>query len=268
MNLLVEQLITVERNVFHGINDDVLRDTMEEIANFKRVVIVDDDGNAKKAETGEELLAAIEGGKITVQEFGKVISSILRNDGMDPGMIEKAVEHLLNTSTFKRKYRDGAPSVEDLRTDGYTEEVIALIRKETGLGDDEEVDTEQEPAAPTPIDPPTLVDKIKTSIQRKHVVTMYYDGDEPGGKGAREIEPVAFGRSKANNLVVRAWDFKGASHRGFLGTRPFPGWRLFRVDKILTYNLTSDIFDEERPDYNRNGDKSMTELILNAKFDD
>ena len=95
---------------------------------------------------------------------------------------------------------------------------------------------------------------------------MYYDGDEPGGKGNREIEPVAFGYSKAGNQVLRAWDFLGASHTDFLGTQPLPGWRLFRIDKIMTYIPTDEKFNEIRPNYNRTGDKSMNRLIINAKF--
>ena len=34
---------------------------------------------------------------------------------------------------------------------------------------------------------------IQDSIRKKIVVTVYYDGDEPGGKGYRRIEPVCVG---------------------------------------------------------------------------
>ena len=84
---------------------------------------------------------------------------------------------------------------------------------------------------------------IEDSINKKIVVTMYYDGDEPGGKGYRRMEPVAVGYSKGgNNLVLRAWDLDGASHTATIGEKPLPGWRLFRVDKILTYQPTTDNF--------------------------
>jgi len=107
---------------------------------------------------------------------------------------------------------------------------------------------------------------IQDSIKKRIVVTVYYDGDIPGGKGYRRIEPVCVGYSKAGNLVVRAWDIDGASHTASIGEKPLPGWRLFRADKIFTYQPTSDTFSEVRPNYNPNGDKSMERVILKAKF--
>lgn len=107
---------------------------------------------------------------------------------------------------------------------------------------------------------------IQDSIKKRIVVTVYYDGDIPGGKGYRRIEPVCVGYSKAGNLVVRAWDIDGASHTDSIGEKPLPGWRLFRADKIFTYQPTADTFSEVRPNYNPNGDKSMERVILNAKF--
>jgi len=107
---------------------------------------------------------------------------------------------------------------------------------------------------------------IQDSIRKKIVVTVYYDGDEPGGKGYRRIEPVCVGYSKAGNLVIRAWDLDGASHTASIGEKPLPGWRLFRADKIFTYQPTTDNFTEVRPNYNPNGDKSMERVILNAQF--
>jgi predicted DNA-binding transcriptional regulator YafY len=107
---------------------------------------------------------------------------------------------------------------------------------------------------------------IQDSIKKKIVVTIYYDGDIPGGKGYRRIEPVCVGTSKAGNMVLRAWDLDGASHTNTTGEQPLPGWRLFRVDKIFTYQPTTDNFTEMRFGYNPTGDKSMTNVILNAQF--
>lgn len=107
---------------------------------------------------------------------------------------------------------------------------------------------------------------VQNSIKDKNVMTIYYDGDIPGGKGFRRIEPVCLGYSKAGNLVLRAWDIDGASHTATTGEQPLPGWRLFRLDKIFTYKPTGDKFDSARPNYNPNGDKSMTRVILNAQF--
>ena len=110
------------------------------------------------------------------------------------------------------------------------------------------------------------IDSIVNAIKNRDKIIIYYDGDEPGGRGLREIEPVCFGYSKAGNPVLRAWDIEGSSHTAYKGEQPLPGWRLFRVDKILTYKPTLDNFTTARPGYNLNGDKSMTRVILNAKF--
>lgn len=110
------------------------------------------------------------------------------------------------------------------------------------------------------------IDSIVDAIKKRQKVVIYYDGDEPGGRGLREIEPVCFGYSKANNPVLRAWDNEGASHTGYKGEQPLPGWRLFRVDKILSFKPTGEIFNQMKPNYNPNGDKSMTRVIINVNF--
>jgi predicted DNA-binding transcriptional regulator YafY len=110
-------------------------------------------------------------------------------------------------------------------------------------------------------------DTLINSIRNKDVIVIYYDGDEPGGRGLREIEPVCLGVSKSGNKVLRAWEKGGASHRGYLGVRPIPGWRLFRSDKITSVNLTGEKFNSPRPNYNPNGDRSMSDVIINVNFD-
>lgn len=110
------------------------------------------------------------------------------------------------------------------------------------------------------------IDQVQDAIKKKQVVIINYDGDEPGGKGLREIEPVALGKSKKDNLVVRAWDQEGASHRGYLGIRPMPGWRMFKLEKILSWQPTGEIQETPRPGYNPNGDKDMISVIINAKY--
>lgn len=110
------------------------------------------------------------------------------------------------------------------------------------------------------------MDSVMDAIKQKQKVVVYYDGDEPGGKGLREIEPVCFGYSKSNNPVLRAWDGSGASHTGYKGEQPLPGWRLFRVDKILSFKPTSETFNEPRPGFNPNGDKGMVRVISMVSF--
>ena len=111
------------------------------------------------------------------------------------------------------------------------------------------------------------IDSIVDAINKRNKIIIYYNGDEPGGRGLREIEPVCFGYSKADNPVLRAWDYQGASHTAYKGKQPLPGWRLFRVDKILSFKPTNEKFNTPRQNYNPNGDKSMVRVIVNARFD-
>ncbi len=111
------------------------------------------------------------------------------------------------------------------------------------------------------------IDSLISAIKQKQKLIIYYDGDEPGGRGIREIEPVCLGVSKAGNKVLRAWDKEGASHTSYKGEQPLPGWRLFRLDKILSNKPTGEVYNEIKPGYNLNGDKSMISVIINAKFD-
>ena len=112
----------------------------------------------------------------------------------------------------------------------------------------------------------TSMESVVDAIKNRKRVVIYYDGDEPGGKGLRVIEPVCFGYSKAENPVVRAWDMEGASHTAYKGEKPLPGWRFFRLDKMDFIRPTQETFDTPKPDYNPNGDKSMERVFINAVF--
>jgi len=104
------------------------------------------------------------------------------------------------------------------------------------------------------------------AVKNKKVLVIFYDGDEPGGKGQRLIEPVALGESLAGNQVLRAWDYEGASHRAYIGEKPLPSWRLFRLDKILSAKDSGYGFTIKREGYNVNGDKKMRKLYVKADF--
>jgi predicted DNA-binding transcriptional regulator YafY len=110
-------------------------------------------------------------------------------------------------------------------------------------------------------------DDLVNAVKKRKKLIIYYDGDDPGGKGLRDIEPVCIGVSKRNNKVLRAWDMEGSSHTDTIGKQPLPGWRLFRLDKILSVKPTGEIYNEPRPNYNSSGDKSMISVVINAKFD-
>ena len=102
-------------------------------------------------------------------------------------------------------------------------------------------------------------DELTKAISSRNMLSIYYAGDMTLNPGWRTIEPVALGLSKkkvgSGNLVLRAWQVDGA-----------PGWRFFRADRIEQVEKLMDTFDSPRPNYNPNGDKSMSTMYINAKF--
>jgi hypothetical protein len=111
------------------------------------------------------------------------------------------------------------------------------------------------------------IETVQDAVNGRKVCIVYYDGDEPGGRGLREIEPVCLGRMRGtNSLAVRAWDEDGASHTAYKGEQPLPGWRIFLLPKILSLKPTGENFTQMRPNFNPNGDKSMSSIIIIAKF--
>ena len=114
---------------------------------------------------------------------------------------------------------------------------------------------------------------IKDAITNKHTCELRYLDDEklPDGGNSRIIQPVAYGYSKKNNPVIRAYQTSGPSLKVNEKGIPLPDWRLFRVDRIksmkpqkgedslfLTFN--------EPPLYNPVGDNSMSRVMYNSKF--
>lgn len=114
-------------------------------------------------------------------------------------------------------------------------------------------------------------DNVVDAIKNKDVVFIYYAGDDTVNKGYRTIEPFVLGRSKAGNLVLRAWQQAGATDRGNNPTRKndeIPGWRLFRLDGITSlvktlrkFDVDSNFLLTKRPNYNPK-DSQMTEIIM------
>lgn len=82
----------------------------------------------------------------------------------------------------------------------------------------------------------------KLSVLRKAIgerlpVTINYTGpsDEVESGERLDIEPVVLGKnSKSGNLVIWAYVFKGVSKKGL------PGWKMFRIDRIVSADLNPD----------------------------
>lgn len=100
------------------------------------------------------------------------------------------------------------------------------------------------------------------AIKGRFVSSIYYEGDTTLDPGWRMIEPVAAGTTKRDNPVLRAWQREGASDT----PQRMPGWRFFRLDRIRNFDQTLDTFDDVRPNFNPNGDKSMNQVWCIAKF--
>lgn len=111
------------------------------------------------------------------------------------------------------------------------------------------------------------LDQVVNSVKNKNLVSIYYDGEDNGGKGLRVIEPFCVGVSKKGNRVIRAWEREGASKTASTGEQPLPGWRLFRLDRIGNYSVDPrEKFLTPRPLYNPD-DKGMVGLKTCASFD-
>lgn len=113
------------------------------------------------------------------------------------------------------------------------------------------------------------ITKVTDAIRkRKPVKITYKADDEPRGQGERIIHPVAYGVSKAGNMVLRAFQPYGDTKT------KTPHWKMFRLDKIQNWNILwkRRSFDEPPGqftadgDYNPNGDKSMATVYLSANF--
>ena len=114
-----------------------------------------------------------------------------------------------------------------------------------------------------------IIDAIKGM---KRVRMTYYDGTKDRkGKKERYILPVAYGLSKANNPVVRAYEYYGSSKRGLTtppNNRLYPKWKMFRLDGIHGWSNERRTFNKEEiqtklgglQGLNTAGDKGMTEI--------
>tara|TARA_R110000823_G_C15529410_1_gene456632 strand:+ start:52 stop:420 length:369 start_codon:yes stop_codon:yes gene_type:complete len=104
--------------------------------------------------------------------------------------------------------------------------------------------------------------QIISAINNRNVCTIYYEGDTISNPGYREIEPYVYGLSKRENQVIRAYQLGGKSDT----PDTMPGWRLFRVDRMVDFMSSGDIFNEPKPLYNPSGDKDMTKIYAQVKF--
>ena len=117
---------------------------------------------------------------------------------------------------------------------------------------------------------------IEKAINNQQYVYLYYSGDKENQKGARVVKPFVYGTNKKNgNTYLRAWEESGKSHTFYRKDPPprpdhdkftdyhgtSPGWRMFRIDKIITILPTGKRFNVARdgypPKYKAENDKVL-----------
>lgn len=110
--------------------------------------------------------------------------------------------------------------------------------------------------------------EINRVIDNHIVVNITYDDTEPDAKTLkRTIYVYAYGLTKAGNPVIRAYQTFGDSKRGK------PAWKLFRLDRIMSWQPTKQQFwkpinelDPSAPAYNESGDNSMESVYNQIDF--
>ena len=108
---------------------------------------------------------------------------------------------------------------------------------------------------------------VTDAINNHNYVEINYVDEDSNAPGKRLIQPYAYGLSMAGNEVLRAFQMKGDTLRGE------PGWKTFRLDRIVswkprkqTFNMPPPMQGYETYDYNSNGDGSMSTVDVQAQF--
>lgn len=110
---------------------------------------------------------------------------------------------------------------------------------------------------------------VANAIQNKRVVMFTYNDEKPNPHiGKRWVEPYALvdmdGHGK---LAIRGYEYTGDSRRGLPPTGTPTNWRLFRLDRITSWQPTTSKFTIDRAGYNKLGDKQYL-VICQVQMDD
>lgn len=111
------------------------------------------------------------------------------------------------------------------------------------------------------------VKSINDSIDKTYGVVINYRGETGTHTGKRLIQPVAYGTTKAGFPAIRAFQPNGDT------SSRIPSWKLFRIDRIESWEPhPEDVFDEppgfnqQLGRFNPNGDDSMAQVFKVASF--
>lgn len=112
------------------------------------------------------------------------------------------------------------------------------------------------------------VKSVNDAIDRTYEVLINYRGEEGEHTGVREIQPVAYGTTKAGFPAIRAFQPNGDT------SSRVPSWKLFRLDRIESWKPQPDKVFDQPPGFNQqvlgqfnpNGDDSMSQVFKVASF--
>ena len=117
-------------------------------------------------------------------------------------------------------------------------------------------------------------DVLIDAVNKRHILYIYYAGDNTVNRGYRTIEPYAVGVHKnTGNIVVRAWQQAGATDTPYQNSRnkgineaPRGAWRMFRIDGITSALDTMKEFGKKgvRDGYRKDGNDSDMSTIFTA----
>jgi hypothetical protein len=112
----------------------------------------------------------------------------------------------------------------------------------------------------------SIRERLKYAVENRHPVSFYYNGPKDEVLPGRRIkaEMVAMGLTKKGNLVVRAWVQPPSTSKKGFGEH---GWRLFNLKRMSGIQIYEDeTFDTKRPDYNPEGDRSLTTIDAKSNW--
>lgn len=109
-----------------------------------------------------------------------------------------------------------------------------------------------------------VIDAIANKVQ----VIITYSDEENRAPQKRVIQPYVYGLTKAGNPCLRAFQSLGDTFRGQ------PKWKLFRLDRITSWQPTNNHFNatplasgwKSAQDYNEEGDDTMSEVLYQIHF--
>lgn len=113
------------------------------------------------------------------------------------------------------------------------------------------------------------INLITQVLNNHNYVEINYAGDGESGnhRGKRIIQVYAYGLTKGGKPCIRAYQTNGDTYRGR------PKWKLFRIDRILSWKILEQTFNEppkeqgwQAEEFNKYGDNSMSTIFQVAQF--